>query len=249
MPWRDALKQSQCLTGLVNALRALPGDARRLRARLRRSGQIRRHFAAHPVRCLQIGCGHQRLAGWLNSDYQPRHGDVMFLDATRRFPFPDASLDFIFSEHMIEHVPYPAGQVMLRECHRVLKPGGCLRLSTPNLVNIASLMAAPLAEEKRNYIEKVSARYIPLNHARLPGFVVNNFFWDFWHWFVYDPDTLSQALAQAGFTAIAPVGSGQSRHPELTGLERHGDSVGADLDRFETMIFEASKSGALGAGG
>ena len=38
---------------------------------------------------LHLGCGHSLLPGWLNSDYVPVTEEVMFLDATRLFPFPD----------------------------------------------------------------------------------------------------------------------------------------------------------------
>jgi predicted SAM-dependent methyltransferase len=130
---------------------------------------------------------------------------------------------------------------MLRECLRVLKPGGRIRISTPNLANIASLMANPDAEDAAHYIKRVSAKYIPLNTRHLPGFVVNNFFWDFWHLFVYDPDTLRQALEEAGFTPSSSMPSGKSTAPDLCGLERHQAAVGADLDAFETMIFEGIK--------
>jgi predicted SAM-dependent methyltransferase len=41
--------------------------------------------------------------------------------------------DYVFSEHMIEHVSYAEGLLMLRECLRVLKPGGRIRIATPSL--------------------------------------------------------------------------------------------------------------------
>jgi len=101
----------------------------------RRSGKdppkIASYLAATDSPRLQIGAGSNVLAGWLNTDYFPDRADFIHLDATGRFPFDDSSLDLIFSEHVIEHVPLDGGVNMIAESFRVLKPGGRLRISTP----------------------------------------------------------------------------------------------------------------------
>jgi SAM-dependent methyltransferase len=238
---RQLLKRSQFLTGLVNAFRNIPADMAVMRWSRARKQQIETYLAGAKRPRLQIGCGKNILPDWLNCDYAPSSPQVVFLDATAPFPFPDAAFDFIFSEHMIEHVPYAAGQRMLSECHRVLKPGGVLRISTPNLLNIASLMSDPTMPDRESYIKTATDKYIPENTRYLPGFVVNNFYWDFWHYFIYDPETLAQALESAGFRRIAQMSSGVGSVPELTGLECHARIVGPTLDSLESMIFEAKK--------
>jgi malonyl-CoA O-methyltransferase len=45
-------------------------------------------------------------------------------------PFKSETFDFVVSSEVIEHVPDPF--LALRECYRVLKPGGTLVISTPN---------------------------------------------------------------------------------------------------------------------
>src|SRR4051812_40618920 len=91
-----------------------------------------RYLRENTVHKLQIGCGGNYLEGWFNTDLSP-NAHRTGLNATRRFPFADNTFDYILSEHMIEHVPYDMGRVILSECHRVLKPGGTLRIVTPDL--------------------------------------------------------------------------------------------------------------------
>src|ERR1700761_2617137 len=83
---------------------------------------------------LEIGAGGAGKPGWLSADLHPRpsaDGNYsIVMDATQPFPLPDAAFDFIYSEHMIEHIPYADGRRMVRECFRVLKPEGVLRIST-----------------------------------------------------------------------------------------------------------------------
>ena len=82
---------------------------------------------------LEIGACANLRPGWLSTDKDARPG-VMAMDATQAFPMGSEIFDFIYSEHMIEHISFNDGQQMLRECWRVLKPGGrlvCLEFSTP----------------------------------------------------------------------------------------------------------------------
>jgi predicted SAM-dependent methyltransferase len=55
--------------------------------------------------------------------------------------FEDNTFDYIFSEHMIEHVDHDGAVAMLRECYRVLKPGGTICMATPDLAVIVGLLA------------------------------------------------------------------------------------------------------------
>ena len=55
------------------------------------------------------------------------------IDITKKFPFVSSTFDYVFSEHMIEHIKYQDGLKMLNESFRVLKPSGKIRISTPDL--------------------------------------------------------------------------------------------------------------------
>src|SRR5208283_4749032 len=94
---------------------------------------LREYFGENEVRKLHIGCGEYILAGWLNADYYSKTNGILHIDATKQFRLKDNSFDFVFSEHMIEHIGYQQGLNMLTEICRVLKPGGRVRISTPDL--------------------------------------------------------------------------------------------------------------------
>jgi predicted SAM-dependent methyltransferase len=235
MSLRSRLKRSQTLVGLVKDMRQL----RRLPVRARSRKLIAAYLAAHTTCKLQIGAGHNPLPGWLCTDIAPVHPGIAFLDATQSFPLPDNSFDVISNEHMIEHISYDHGQFMLRECHRVLKPGGRIRVATPDLQVLLALNTAPSAPLAARYLRWITERFLPGRPVH-PVFVINNAFRNWGHQFLYDAEILKAALEQTGFTKVTRQVPGQSPDPALQGLEVHGEHIGdQELNAFETMVFEA----------
>jgi len=245
---RKLLRRSEFVRGIVGSVRKIPSDIRRLQGRLGRRAKIRRYLTKHNIRKLQIGAGPNELSGWLNADYEPRRQSTIYLDATRSFPFPDDSFDFIFSEHMIEHVPFGEGLKMLRECHRVLKAGGKIRIATPNLNNISALANDAPSEEQKRYVAWARANHVlhsvdSANETSYrPSYVINNFFWGFGHYFVYDPETLKDALAAVGFRHLTVFNVGESDEDTLSGLEHHGGLISDEFNQFETMVVQGTKA-------
>lgn len=239
---RNLIKRSQALVALANAVRSLPSDARRFGAWLARPKLIRSYLQGPATRKLQIGSGPNLLDGWLNTDYVPTRPGQVYLDATKPFPFPDGTFDYIFSEHVLGEFTYPVGQFMLRECLRVLKPGGRIRLSTPNLENILTLAGPQGADGiRRTYVRWAVERYLPQVRQCEEAFVLNYFFRGHSLVFVYTPELLTLALTTAGFAGPTFHEPGRSDDATLAGLESHGKIVGEDINRFESMIAEATK--------
>ena len=54
-------------------------------------------------------------------------------DIRLRWPFKSNSADVIFGSHVLEHLTKTEGEYVIQECNRILKIGGILRLSVPDL--------------------------------------------------------------------------------------------------------------------
>jgi predicted SAM-dependent methyltransferase len=209
----------------------------------RRPGIIQRYFETAFPRCLHLGCGVHPLTGWLNTDLGAHAPGIIRLDATRTFPFEDDVFDFVFSEHMIEHLPYHAADGMLAECFRTLKPGGTVRISTPDLAFLLALFGRPLTGIQQQYVDWSIRTFIRHAPRTAPVFVLNNFVRDWGHQFIYDEQTLRQSLEAAGFVDVVRCGLNDSRHAALRNLENESRMPPGFL-RLETMTFEGTKPGA-----
>jgi predicted SAM-dependent methyltransferase len=237
--FRQLLKRSDFLVALVKALRTGREEFHRVVWLLTRSKLLNAYATSHQVRKLQIGTGSNFLKGWLNTDYCPLSPEVAFLDAAKPFPFQDATFDYVFSEHLIEHLTYPDGLNMLREANRVLKPGGKIRIATPNLENLISLYAPEKTEFQKRYIQWTTDVWLPEIGQYGECFVMNNFFRNWGHVFIYDSRTLQLAMKEAGFTDFNCYPVAESDDESLRGLEFHGEIIGVEINQFETMVLEA----------
>jgi SAM-dependent methyltransferase len=200
---------------------------------------FRRYLASHPVRKLQIGAGGNAIEGWLSTDIRPISPDVAYLDAARPFPFADQTFDYVYCEHMIEHIPWRRGLALLRECRRVLKPGGALRVATPNLAAILGLRGPALDPVADRYVTWVTSRYLEGLPGPHPTFVINNAFRNWGHQFLYDEHVLRLAMGEAGFDAVAVKAWGESDEEHFRGLEYHDRVIkNREMAEFETMILE-----------
>jgi len=156
------------------------------------------------------------------------------LDIGEPLPFADASLDWVYAEHLVEHVTLPVAIRWLAEVRRVLAPAGLLRLTTPDL---------------RLYIEgyRDGAGFFAKHRRRLEvmrvgppmperkAFMLNQIFYLYGHRWIYDLDELTFALAEAGFDA-AKVGARGFRE----GARADVAALDTAFRRDETMYVEVT---------
>lgn len=85
------------------------------------------------MRLLNIGCGKIVHSAWLNIDLESASPLVISHDIRHGLPFESESVDACYTSHMIEHLTHDAACNLLKECRRVLKPGGVIRVVVPDM--------------------------------------------------------------------------------------------------------------------
>ncbi|MCH8904489.1 MAG: methyltransferase domain-containing protein [Bacteroidetes bacterium] len=233
------------LLNMVRWIRSLFGFTpevldRRFHAK-RQVKQIETYIKEHEILMLQIGSQRQTHDAWLNTDLIPKSAEIIFLDAIDPFPIADETFDYIFTEHMIEHISYKDGEKMIAECYRILKTGGKIRISTPNLAFLAGLYNDDLTDIQREYLASNMERFFDTDTPVERSLIVNNFFYSFGHRFIYDKATLKILLEKAGFQEVKFCNIGESEDSALQNLERHGEEIGESFNLLESMVLEAQK--------
>lgn len=121
--------------------------------------------------------------------------DVRYANAVRRIPQPTASVEVLYSSHMLEHLDPQEAASFLREARRVLKPGGVIRIAVPDLRyhvdnyldsgDANALIEGTLLTKNRprRFAEKVAYLAIGDRH----------------HQWMYDGESLCGLLNSAGF--------------------------------------------------
>lgn len=198
--------------------------------------------------CLHLGCGPFCLDGWLNTDICCSKLDIYYLDAGRNYPFPDNSFNYIYSEHLFEHLDLEQATRMLQECFRILIPGGKLRLAMPNFHFLMDLYFHPEEETNRKYLDWSYSRFIHkkinlnVDKRNYPVYVINNFFHDWGHNFIHTPENLTEIATALGFVHIQTYPIGNSDTPIFKAIENHQKEISEWVNELETFVVEMEKA-------
>lgn len=195
-------------------------------------------------RRLNLGCGSTVPEGWVNVDYAlgarlcrfPLFNflnkrlkffnldwdDRIFIhDLQKDFPWENGTIDVVYSSHTLEHFTKEQGQFFLQEAHRVLRPGGTIRIVVPDLkYYVERYNTGDLAAD--DFLEEISVLYrnkSPLKAKLAPFFMYP-------HKCMYDTPALLKALSKVGFEANErkPFDSDIS---DISGIERPGRTTNA----------------------
>jgi hypothetical protein len=226
------------LGSLPDGLRRRIGDSATYRRRLRR------RLAG--VERLHVGCGAIWVPGWLNigmprprlqpyGTLRDRDGAlVLSLDVSRGLPADDASVEHVYGSHFIEHLPLEEGLAFLAECHRVLRPGGLIRLTCPDL----ELWARKYLENDSAFLEAyrqataAARRRLPALRTR--GQVMMSQLHGWGHRWGYDAESLCEVLERSGFRDAKRRGYCDSELPDIERLE-----LADPVKLLETLCVEA----------
>jgi SAM-dependent methyltransferase len=203
-------------------------------------------LAAGEEHYLNLGAGSSIFPDFINVDTyvigrRPSSGSGRFIGMDLRYPlrFPDSSIAGIFTEHTLEHLTYSQNESLLRECLRVLKPGGWIRIVVPDLSLFLRAVCASdwnwFAEWERLYFTESEDAERRTRRLITPLTAISFVTQEYGHRSAWDFPTMSRYLAEAGYAAIS-----QRRHGEGSDerLLRDADSP----DRLHVSLYvEARK--------
>lgn len=161
---------------------------------------------AHPY--LHVGCGGRVAKGFENLDFYTLAPQALRLPIRRHdlrypLPYPDRSFTGAFTEHVMEHLFSHEVVAVMREFRRVLKPGGVLRVTVPDLGKYVRFCSGASAspEFQRHYRSGCEAMWA-LTQC-----------WG--HVSCWDAETMTRVLRQAGFASVTEVSFGKGAKPDL----------------------------------
>jgi predicted SAM-dependent methyltransferase len=167
---------------------------------------------------VNLGCGRRALPGFVNVDAAPLPGIDCVWDCRTSLPFEDDSVRGILCEHFFEHLDYQdEAPALLRECRRVLQPGGVLRVIVPDAGRYLQAYA------RGSWGELAALRGLDALHTdpwfgttyTTPMELINAVFRQGTeHKFAYDAETLVQLLARHELRPVT-CAFGQSQLPGL----------------------------------
>jgi predicted SAM-dependent methyltransferase len=171
---------------------------------------------------IHLACGVKYKDGWHNVDINngvkaDEYADIMWVDFWGKIP--DNSVDFFYNEHFIEHENAPRGKWFLKQCYKKLKPGGVLRIATPDLREVAENYLSGNWKNEKWLTEVPQGEYIKTGAEYL-----NIGMRDWMHQFLYDQETLEKYMHESGFSQTNVLQLNQSSFKELQNLETREDS-------------------------
>ena len=168
---------------------------------------------------LNVGSGSNYLEGFVNIEGNFARRKEMWLDLRNGLPYGDGSVDGIYACHVLEHFYLDELRGILKECRRVLKEGGGLRLLVPSLEQAAAAYAAGKKEWFGDF---------PASFQSLGGRFFNFVFCDGQHRCAFDFSFFNELLSEAGFREIQMSAPGKSlvfSPDQVSVMERRSDGI------------------------
>ncbi len=153
----------------------------------------------------------------------------------KNVPFRSGTVDYVYSSHFLEHLKKFETEKVVSECYRVLKPGGVLRISVPDL----ELLATKYVQKDKSYFSDLEDVIAPKNgeSATLMGDILtSNFYPQHFkikttglrtvmklferpHSWMFDYESLKDLLSRNGFKNIEKKAYKNGRVPNIDFLD------------------------------
>ena len=163
---------------------------------------------------INLGSGHWKLEDWVNVDIDCDSEPDVCANLAGDLPFANGVASLMHTEDFIDQLDIEQAAEFLRECHRILGPGGVLRVLTPDMQKLAHLYLNDPAQLKSMWKSFVG---VPLS-LETAGEIFNIGMRFAGHTFLYDEETFKALTSRCGFDARR-VEYQQSEVSELRGLD------------------------------
>jgi len=131
---------------------------------------------------LHLGCGKRHIPGYIHID-RTKFDHIDHVQCIEHLPqFDDDSVDLIYVCHALAYIKKPLRA--LKEWKRVLKPGGILRIATPDFVALCAVYT------------------VTRDLSLITGPIFGHWNDEIQHQTVYDTDSLVALMRTAGFNTI-----------------------------------------------
>lgn len=210
---------------------------------------------------LNLGCGSHTPTGWTNVDYAlgawlaklpvfstinkifniinlDWPDQIVLHDLRKKFPWADNSVNVVYSSHTLEHLSRTEGQIFLKECYRILKPNGIIRIVVPDLKAIVDEynQGEIPAEE---FLDKLNVSYESSKDRALKRKLAP--FIRFPHKCMYDTPALLRVMSEIGFEVASKQGL-ESEISDVEIIEQSSRTVDAVIVEGRKLSNDARKS-------
>lgn len=175
------------------------------------------------MRKVQFGAGSLGIPGWENHDLD--------VDITRPLPFPEGSVDVVFSEMCIEHVTPQQGWSFLEECYRILRSGGLIRITIPDFVRCLTLKDPAWLKVNQE---------VTGNDGSIRD-QMKSILFAHGHQALYSAGLLRAVMQAVGFVKLGEFTAGNSEYEPFRDIEQHWRSVGREAAFAESGCVEGRK--------
>lgn len=102
------------------------------------------------MKLVNCGCGNKNHADWINIDFVSNDKNIITHNLLEGLPLEDNSVDWVYSSNFLEHLTFKQAEKHIKECYRVLKSGGGIRIVVPDLENVCKEYLRVLNNARNN---------------------------------------------------------------------------------------------------
>jgi len=184
-------------------------------------GIVKLPFFRGGAKKVEIGAGPRARVGFVTLDCSLRC-DLPW-DLRLGLPFKSSSIDLIYAEHVLEHFDHNDLLQLLRSCFRVLKPGGCLKISVPNV----ELYVNAYNEKNSSFLSLFCQHKPALHYYSYVDYLNYMFYMNGEHRTMFDANNMAEILKAAGASVVS--------------LREFEPDLDRDIRKHESLLVVATK--------